>query len=71
MTEDPVATASQHEQEVAALELIEHPVVKAAYRTVAEKWLGRAKASEAMRERFDDAFAEVMFSAAVWSSNQD
>ena len=24
-----------------------------------------------MRERFDDAFAEVMFSAAVWSSNQD
>src|SRR5208283_964192 len=25
----------------------------------------------AMGERFDDAFAEVMFSAAVWSSNQD
>ena len=24
-----------------------------------------------MRERFDDAFAEVMFSAAGWSSNQD
>jgi len=24
-----------------------------------------------MRERFDDSFAEVMFSAAVWSSNQD
>jgi hypothetical protein len=71
MTEDPVATASQHEQEVAALELIEHPTVTAAYRTVAEKWLGRAKPSEAMRERFDDSFAEVMFSAAVWSSNQD
>ena len=31
----------------------------------------RAKASDAMRDRFDDAFAEVMFSAAVWSSNQD
>lgn len=71
MPDDPVATASQHEQELAALELIEHPTVKAAYRTVAETWLGRAKASEAMRERFDDAFAEVMFSAAVWSSNQD
>lgn len=68
---DPVATASQHEQELAALELMEHPTVKAAYRTVAETWLGRAKASEAMRQRFDDAFAEVMFSAAVWSSNQD
>ncbi|MGB9304697.1 MAG: hypothetical protein WCB92_13775 [Mycobacterium sp.] len=71
MAEDTVATAAQHEQELAALELIEHAGVKAAYRTVAETWLGRAKASEAMRERFDDAFAEVMFSAAVWSSNQD
>ncbi|MCW2513371.1 MAG: hypothetical protein JWR11_2413 [Mycobacterium sp.] len=70
-TGDPVATASQHEQEVAALELTGHPTVKAAYRSVAETWLGRAKASDAMRARFDDAFAEVMFSAAVWSSNQD
>jgi hypothetical protein len=71
MPDDPVATASQHAQELAALELIEHPTVKAAYRNVAETWLGRARASQAMRERFDDAFAEVMFSAAVWSSNQD
>ncbi|BBY36004.1 hypothetical protein MMAN_01380 [Mycobacterium mantenii] len=71
MPDNPVATASQHEQELAALDLIEHPTVKAACRTVAETWLGRAKASDAMRERFDDAFAEVMFSAAVWSSNQD
>ena len=71
MPDDPVATASQHEQELAALELIEHPTVKAAYRASDETWLGRAKASEAMRERFDDSFAEVMFSAAVWSSNQD
>ena len=70
-TGDPVATASQHEQEVAALELTEHPTVKAAYRSVADTWLGRAKASDAMRACFDDAFAEVMFSAAVWSSNQD
>ena len=71
MVDDPVATAAQHGQELAALELIEHPVVKAAYQTVGETWLGRSKASQAMRERFDDAFAEVMFSAAVWSSNQD
>lgn len=67
----PVATASQHEQELAALELTQHPTVGAAYRRVAENWLARAKASDAMRARFDDAFAEVMFSAAVWSSNQD
>ena len=70
-TGDPVATAAQHEQELAALELTQHPTVKAAYRSVAETWLGRAKASEQMRAVFDDAFAEVMFSAAVWSSNQD
>jgi hypothetical protein len=69
--DDPVATVSQHEQELAALELTEHPTVKAAYREVAQTWLSRAKASDAMRERFDDAFAEVMFSAAIWSSNQD
>ncbi|PRC41330.1 hypothetical protein C6A85_000000116170 [Mycobacterium sp. ITM-2017-0098] len=68
---DAVATASQHEQELAALELTEHPTVKAAYRSVAETWLSRAKPSDAMRARFDAAFAEVMFSAAVWSSNQD
>lgn len=68
---DPVATAAQHEQELAALELTEHPTVRAAYREVAEKWLSRAKPSDTMRERFDDAFTEVMFSAAVWSSNQD
>ena len=54
MRDDPVATTSQHQQELAALDLIEHPTVKAAYRRVAETWLGRAKASEAMRERFDD-----------------
>lgn len=71
MPEHPVATESQHEQELAALELIKHADVKAAYRSVAQTWLGRAKASDAMRERFDDAFAEVMFSAAMWSSNQD
>jgi hypothetical protein len=70
-TGDPIATASQHEQELAAIELTEHPTVKAAYRSVAETWLGRAKPSDAMRAVFDDAFAEVMFSAAVWSSNQD
>ncbi|OBI90136.1 DUF1214 domain-containing protein [Mycobacterium asiaticum] len=71
MVDNPVSTASQREQELAALELIEHPTVKTAYRSVAETWLGRAKPSEAMRERFDAAYAEVMFSAAMWSSNQD
>jgi len=50
MPDHPVATQSQHEQELAALDLIEHPIVKDAYRTVAETWLGRAKASDAMRE---------------------
>ena len=67
----PVATAEQHAHELAALQLIEHPTVRAAYASVAETWLGRAKASDAMRARFEAAYEEVMFSAAVWSSNQD
>lgn len=67
----PVATQEQHEHELAALDLVEHPTVKAAYAEVAETWLGRAKASDAMRAVFEPAFEEVMFSAAVWSSNQD
>jgi hypothetical protein len=71
LTHHPVATAEQHEHELAALELVQHPTVKAAHAEVAETWLGRAKASPAMRERFEAAFEEVMFSAAVWSSNQD
>jgi hypothetical protein len=71
VSENPVATVAQHEHELAALDLTSHPTVRAAYRSVAQTWLARAKASDAMRERFDAAFAEVMFSAAVWSSNQD
>jgi hypothetical protein len=67
----PVATPEQHEHELAALELIEHPTVQAAYAEVAETWLARAKPSAAMRAVFEPAFEEVMFSAAVWSSNQD
>ncbi len=67
----PVATTEQHEHELAALELVEHPTVRAAYAEVAETWLGRAKASDAMRAVFEPSFEEVMFSAAIWSSNQD
>jgi hypothetical protein len=67
----PVATAEQHAHELAALELVQHPTVKAAYRDVAETWLGRARPSDAMRERFEAAYEEVMFSAAIWSSNSD
>lgn len=67
----PVATAMQHQHELAALELIQHPTVRAAYAEVAQTWLGRAKASDAMRERFEAAYEEVMFSAAIWSSNAD
>lgn len=71
MSEHPVATPQQHAHELAALELIAHPIVTEAYRRVAGHWLGLAEPSEVMRECFDWAFREVMFSAAVWSSNQD
>lgn len=67
----PVATAMQHEHELAALELVEHPLVKQAYIDVGNAWLERAKPSPSMRDCFEWAFEEVMFSAAIWSSNQD
>jgi hypothetical protein len=65
----PVATAEQHEHELAALVLVEHPTVKAAYASIGAAWLNRAKPSPAMAAAFPAAFEEVMFSAAVWSSN--
>ena len=70
-TGDPAATASQHEQELAALELTAHPTGTGRLSQCRRDLAGPAKPSDAMRERFDAAFAEVMFSAAVWSSNTD
>ena len=72
MTEHPVATAEQHAHELAALELVEHPTVRAAYRSVAETWLvAGPRPPTRCASGFEAAYAEVMFSAAVWSSNQD
>jgi hypothetical protein len=67
----PIATPEQHEHELAALELTEHPTVQKAYERVRDHWLALMDPSPAMRGCFDAAFEEVMFSAAVWSSNQD
>ncbi|HWE55537.1 MAG TPA: hypothetical protein VG435_08485 [Acidimicrobiales bacterium] len=67
----PVATAEQHEHERAAVQLVEHPVVQKAMDEVRTTWLEEQKPSAAMRACFDWAFEEVMFSAVVWSSNQD
>jgi hypothetical protein len=71
MNEHPVATAEQHEQELAALAMWEHPVVAAARDEVRTSWLEQEQPSPVMRDCFDWAFEEVMFSAVVWSSNQD
>lgn len=67
----PIATPEQHEHELQALELIRHPIVRKARDRVRDHWLEIMDPSPAMRACFDDAFEEVMFSAAVWSSNQD
>jgi hypothetical protein len=67
----PIATPEQHEQELAALELTSHPTVKRAYQEVHDHWLEIMGPSPVMRECFEAAFEEVMFSAAIWSSNQD
>jgi hypothetical protein len=67
----PIATPEQQAHELAALELVEHPIVREAYDRVRKWWLGTMDPTPAMRACFDAAFEEVMFSAAVWSSNQD
>ena len=71
MEAHPVATPEQHDHELRALELARHPTVQAAYARVRDHWLAKADPSAEMRSCFDDAFEEVMFSAAVWSSNED
>jgi hypothetical protein len=71
MGSHPIATAEQHEHERRALELTQHPVVKEAFERVRAHWLEEAAPSPAMRACFGAAFEEVMFSAAVWSLNQD
>jgi len=71
MEPHPIATPEQHEHELAALELIQHRTIQEAYARVREHWLDIADPSPAMRACFESAFEEVMFSAAIWSSNQD
>src|SRR5262245_47817423 len=71
MSAHPIATAEQHEHELQAMALAEHPIVKEAYGRVREHWLKEMDPTPAMRACFEWAFDEVMFSAAVWSSNQD
>ena len=73
MANHPVATAEQHEHERYAVELTEHPTVRAAYESVKKHWLASASPAPSadMKGCFDWAFEEVMFSAAIWSANQD
>ncbi len=71
MAPHPIATDEQHAHELAALELMRHPVVAKAYDRVRDAWLAAVDPSPDMRRCFDWASHEVMFSAAVWSSNQD
>jgi hypothetical protein len=66
-----IATPEQHEHERQAVALTQHPIVKEAYERVRESWLAAAKPGPDARRCFESAFEEVMFSAAIWSSNQD
>ncbi len=67
----PIATPEQHLHEREALALSRHPRVREAFDEVRRGWLQAADPGPDMRGCFDAAFEEVMFSAAVWSLNQD
>jgi hypothetical protein len=71
MESHPIATPEQHAHELEALALTRHPIVAEAFARVRESWLAAADPTPDMRSCFDWAFEEVMFSAAVWSLNQD
>jgi hypothetical protein len=71
MGSHPIATPEQHAHEREALALTRHPSVRQAFERVRESWLAATDPSPDMRGCFDWAFEEVMFSAAVWSLNQD
>lgn len=71
MSSHPVATPEQHSHELAAVELTRHPAVRDAHDRIRSEWLEATKPGAEMRACFDWAFEEVMFSAAIWSSNQD
>lgn len=68
---NPIATPDQHAIERRALELLRHPELQRTLREVRTHWLAAAAPSAELRARFDAAFEEVMFCAAVWSLNQD
>src|SRR5262245_7735239 len=68
---NPIATKDQAEVEREALRLVEHPAVRRAREEVKAQWLAKASPGPEMRARFEEAFEEVMFCAAVWSLNQD
>ena len=67
----PVATPIQHEHERLAVELTQHPIVRAAFERVGPHWLAQAGPGPDMESCFEAAFEEVMYAAAVWSLNQD
>jgi len=71
MTAHSIATPEQHEHERQAVVLTQHPIVREAYERVSKSWLEAANPGPDMRGCFEEAFEEVMFSAAVWSLNQD
>lgn len=71
MISNPIATDEQHAHERRALELLKHPELQRTMQEVREHWLRAAAPDEELRARFDAAFEEVMFCAAVWSLNQD
>ncbi len=71
MPEHPIATAEQHTHELEAVELMRHPTVAKAFDDVRDRWLAAVDPDPDARSCFDWASHEVMFSAAVWSSNQD
>ena len=68
---NPIATTEQHETERRALELFGHPRLVETREEIRDYWTKSLPRSDEMLACLDPAFEEVMFSAVVWSLNQD
>ena len=68
---NPIATPEQNEHERHALEVFAHPRIVATRKEIREYWSHSVPRSEDALACMDGAFEEVMFSAVVWSLNQD
>lgn len=71
MPVNPIATDDQAEIERKAFEVLAHPIMRQTIEEVRKSWPEAVNPSPEMMARFETAFPEVVYAAAIWSLNTD